>query len=124
MTKIEGPATSFTTSATQTTTQTWVITELDYTGTYDEQVEPVVSLLKQLKVKLLNAKKITFDAEVNAGIAEGKALSDYNTVSLCNRAVWCRVLFINAHEFYCSTRRPMEPGPKRKTRTVIRALVT
>jgi len=60
---IEGPGTTFTASASLTTTQTFDITGtgLGYTGTYDEHLAPVVALLEQLKVKLMNSKKITAD---------------------------------------------------------------
>jgi len=68
---IEGPATTFTASASLTTTQTFDITGngLGYTGTYDEQLAPVVALLDQLKVKLLNSKKITADQAENMRVA-------------------------------------------------------
>jgi pyridoxine 5'-phosphate synthase PdxJ len=59
--------TQFTTSATQTTTQTFDVAQnaLGYTGKHDEHLSPVVALLHSLKDKLRNSKKITADRVEN-----------------------------------------------------------
>jgi len=63
MKQIEGTGSSFTTSGSTTTAQTFEVAGyvLGYTGKYDEHLAPVVALLDQLKTKLLNSKKITAD---------------------------------------------------------------
>jgi len=53
------------------------------TGTYDEHISPIVTLLNNLKTKLLNSKQITLDAEIDAGKAANSAKDVYDIVSLC-----------------------------------------
>jgi len=77
MKQIEGTGSSFTTSGSTTTAQTFEVAGyvLGYTGKYDEHLAPVVALLDQLKTKLLNSKKITAD-EAEAKRVAARAAQD------------------------------------------------
>ena len=85
MKQIEGTGSSFTTSGSATTTQTFEVagTVLGYTGKYDEHLAPVVALLDQLKTKLLNSKKITADEAESKRVAAKAAQDAADKVSCC-----------------------------------------
>jgi len=72
--QIDVQGAKFTTSASQTTTQTFdVASFLGYTGKYDEHLSPVVALLDSLKDKLRNSKKITADRLIDLTTESKKA---------------------------------------------------